>query len=267
MTTTATTTTTTRDRDPDDRDPQGGADRRRRLHRHLRLLDPRQVRALDRRARQARLDPRCRQRRRRAAGCAVRDPHRPRRASSPPSPSTRSPAAQPASRARLRHHPGHRGGGDLRRRPRHHVRLHAAPRRRRHGRTPTPLRSSPPATPSSPCTTGRSCSAPGSWRRSTRSASASVHVPVAPAAPWIPTLGLIGAPLLLVSFTATLFGVWEQISGPAALLTLPIAVWEFSVRRLHDRQGLQGVADHRCGRRPASRVRRRVERVIVLGCA
>jgi hypothetical protein len=45
---------------------------------------------------------------------------------------------------------------------------------------------------------------------------------------WIPTLGLIGAPLLLASCAATLFGVWDQISGPAALLALPIAVWEFS---------------------------------------
>ena len=45
---------------------------------------------------------------------------------------------------------------------------------------------------------------------------------------WIPTLGLIGAPLLLASCTATLFGAWDQVSGPAALLTIPIAVWEFS---------------------------------------
>jgi hypothetical protein len=45
---------------------------------------------------------------------------------------------------------------------------------------------------------------------------------------WIPTLGLIGAPLLLISDTATLFGVWEQVSGPALLLVLPIAIWEFS---------------------------------------
>lgn len=45
---------------------------------------------------------------------------------------------------------------------------------------------------------------------------------------WIPTLGLIGAPLLLVSSTATLFGAWDQISTPSALLTLPIAIWEFS---------------------------------------
>jgi hypothetical protein len=45
----------------------------------------------------------------------------------------------------------------------------------------------------------------------------------------IPTIGLIGAPLLLVSAIAVLFGAWDQVSTPAALLTLPIAVWELSV--------------------------------------
>ena len=45
---------------------------------------------------------------------------------------------------------------------------------------------------------------------------------------WIPTLGLIGAPLLLGSCMATLFGVWDQLSGPAMVLVLPVAVWEFS---------------------------------------
>lgn len=45
---------------------------------------------------------------------------------------------------------------------------------------------------------------------------------------WIPTLGLIGAPLILVSDAATLFGAWDQISGPAMLLALPVAVWELS---------------------------------------
>ena len=45
---------------------------------------------------------------------------------------------------------------------------------------------------------------------------------------WIPTLGLIGAPLLLASCIATLFGAWEQISAPALLLVLPIAIWELS---------------------------------------
>jgi hypothetical protein len=45
----------------------------------------------------------------------------------------------------------------------------------------------------------------------------------------IPTLGLIGAPLLLVSSTASLFGVHEQVSSTAMLMALPIAAWEFSV--------------------------------------
>jgi hypothetical protein len=45
---------------------------------------------------------------------------------------------------------------------------------------------------------------------------------------WIPTLGLIGAPILLASCTATLFGAWEQTSGPGMVLVLPIAIWEIS---------------------------------------
>jgi hypothetical protein len=45
----------------------------------------------------------------------------------------------------------------------------------------------------------------------------------------LPVLGFIGAPLLAVSATATLFGLWEQQSAMSALLTLPVAVWEFSL--------------------------------------
>jgi hypothetical protein len=45
----------------------------------------------------------------------------------------------------------------------------------------------------------------------------------------IPTLGLIGAPVLLASSTGTLFGAWDQVSGPAMLFALPIAAWEFSL--------------------------------------
>ena len=45
----------------------------------------------------------------------------------------------------------------------------------------------------------------------------------------IPTIGLIGAPLILVSSTATMFGVWDQVSRPAAVLALPVAGWEFSL--------------------------------------
>lgn len=46
---------------------------------------------------------------------------------------------------------------------------------------------------------------------------------------WIPTLGLIGGPLLAVSSTATLFGAFDQVSSTAMVLALPIAIWEFSV--------------------------------------
>lgn len=46
---------------------------------------------------------------------------------------------------------------------------------------------------------------------------------------WIPTLGLIGAPLLATSTLVTLFGGWEQLSVAAMLMVLPIATWELSV--------------------------------------
>lgn len=62
---------------------------------------------------------------------------------------------------------------------------------------------------------------------------------------WIPTLGLIGAPMLLLSSTATLFGAWDQVSGPALVLTLPIAVWEFSFGVYMIVKGLRpGVVTH-----------------------
>jgi hypothetical protein len=44
----------------------------------------------------------------------------------------------------------------------------------------------------------------------------------------IPTVGLIGAPLLLASSTASLFGAWDQVSGTAVVMALPIAAWELS---------------------------------------
>jgi hypothetical protein len=46
---------------------------------------------------------------------------------------------------------------------------------------------------------------------------------------WIPTLGLIGAPLLLLATTGTLFGAWEQVSTPSLIAVVPIATWELSV--------------------------------------
>jgi hypothetical protein len=43
-----------------------------------------------------------------------------------------------------------------------------------------------------------------------------------------PTVGLIGAPLLLAAAVAVLFGVFAQVSTWSALATFPIAAWEFS---------------------------------------
>jgi hypothetical protein len=45
----------------------------------------------------------------------------------------------------------------------------------------------------------------------------------------IPATGLVGAPLLLTATIATLFGYIEQVSGWAAVLTLPVAAWELAV--------------------------------------
>lgn len=45
----------------------------------------------------------------------------------------------------------------------------------------------------------------------------------------IPTIGLVGAPIILASATATILGGWAQTSSGAALCALPIAVWEFSL--------------------------------------
>lgn len=46
---------------------------------------------------------------------------------------------------------------------------------------------------------------------------------------WIPTVGMIGAPLLAISSITTLFGGWDQTSSTALLLALPIAAWELAV--------------------------------------
>jgi uncharacterized membrane protein len=42
-------------------------------------------------------------------------------------------------------------------------------------------------------------------------------------------LGLIGGPLLIVAFVAVLFGVFEQVSLPAAIATIPEFLWELSI--------------------------------------
>lgn len=45
----------------------------------------------------------------------------------------------------------------------------------------------------------------------------------------IPTMGLIGAPLLLAANTATFFGLNDQLSAWSLLATLPVAAWELSL--------------------------------------
>ena len=45
----------------------------------------------------------------------------------------------------------------------------------------------------------------------------------------IPTIGLVGAPLLLASVIATFFGAFGQFSPAALFLALPVAAWEFSL--------------------------------------
>jgi len=45
----------------------------------------------------------------------------------------------------------------------------------------------------------------------------------------LPLVGLIGAPLLLASDVAVLFGLWDRVSPLSAIFALPIALWEFSL--------------------------------------
>ena len=39
----------------------------------------------------------------------------------------------------------------------------------------------------------------------------------------------MGAPLLFASDLAVMFGIWEQVSLPAGIATVPIALWEVSL--------------------------------------
>ena len=56
-----------------------------------------------------------------------------------------------------------------------------------------------------------------------------LDVPIRPRTPALPLTGLIGAPLLIASTIAVLFGIIEPISPWTAIATLPIALWEFSL--------------------------------------
>jgi hypothetical protein len=46
---------------------------------------------------------------------------------------------------------------------------------------------------------------------------------------WMAMLGLIGGPMLIVSFVFQLFGVYDNGAGPSFLLALPEIVWEASL--------------------------------------
>ncbi|MEV0329563.1 DUF4386 domain-containing protein [Micromonospora echinospora] len=46
---------------------------------------------------------------------------------------------------------------------------------------------------------------------------------------FLPVLGLVGAPLLVVSDVGILFGLWDRLSPVVAVAAIPIAVWEFSL--------------------------------------
>jgi hypothetical protein len=45
----------------------------------------------------------------------------------------------------------------------------------------------------------------------------------------LPLLGLIGAPLLIANAAGMVFDLWDRVSALTGILTIPIAVWEFSL--------------------------------------
>jgi hypothetical protein len=58
----------------------------------------------------------------------------------------------------------------------------------------------------------------------------------------LPTIGLIGAPLLLGSDIAIFFGLYDRMSPIAAVAALPIAAWEFSLGVYLTVRGFKGSA-------------------------
>ena len=45
----------------------------------------------------------------------------------------------------------------------------------------------------------------------------------------LPLLGFIGVPLLITNVAGMVFGLWDRVSAVTGILTIPIAVWEFSL--------------------------------------
>jgi hypothetical protein len=65
-------------------------------------------------------------------------------------------------------------------------------------------------------------------------------------------LGLIGGPMLILSFGFQLFGVYENVSGPAAVMVLPQIAWEASLGVYAAWKGFRRspiIADHSQGMR------------------
>ena len=70
----------------------------------------------------------------------------------------------------------------------------------------------------------------------------------------IPLLGLIGAPLLICTVIATLFGGFK-LGSPKARRTPPVAAWELAAGRLARRQGIQPLPHHNRNDRNRHRTR------------
>ena len=68
----------------------------------------------------------------------------------------------------------------------------------------------------------------------------------------IPTVGLIGAPLLFAAFLAIVFGAIDQVSPVSGIMTLPVAAWELSVGLWMTFKGFNRSAVDALAVRPAS---------------
>lgn len=66
----------------------------------------------------------------------------------------------------------------------------------------------------------------------------------------LPTLGLIGAPLLIVANMGVLFDLWERASAVTALFVIPIVIWEFSLGVYLVVKGFRPSAVDRLAHRP-----------------
>ncbi|SFF24029.1 DUF4386 domain-containing protein [Blastococcus tunisiensis] len=57
---------------------------------------------------------------------------------------------------------------------------------------------------------------------------------------WIPALGLVAGPLIFVSATAVLAGLYDQVSLPGTLAALPVFAWEMSLAVYLVARGFRG---------------------------